>query len=264
MNDPKPAKSPSPARHAWKTSTVVVSLLLGVSLHGDDLLYERFGEYRGFAPRAAGNWNSRAGGRHRGHQRHRLGTRIRQAGPEPVPAGPDGHAVSHRRRHADVHCGDGAAMRRGRTVVPQRPRRPVRTEQSRRQRHSSPIADPLVGNVWRPGLFIPPGTPRAVVDCRERVQCRFVPQENGEPAGQLRHARLGPGPRHHSLGAASPRHPTPDAVERYTRTLERLASPLLGGHAGARDTVAVHGDHADARNRPDLHRSGCRSLRPGT
>src|SRR5687767_5680284 len=45
MIDSKPARSPSPTPHVRRTLAVVVSLLLGASLHGDDLLYERFGEY---------------------------------------------------------------------------------------------------------------------------------------------------------------------------------------------------------------------------
>src|SRR5687768_9333944 len=45
MSEPKSARSSTPMRRAWLTLTVVVSLAMGASLRGDDLVYERFGEY---------------------------------------------------------------------------------------------------------------------------------------------------------------------------------------------------------------------------
>jgi CubicO group peptidase (beta-lactamase class C family) len=45
MSDRKPAQSPCSRRRAQLTLTVALSLLLGASLRADDLVYERVGEY---------------------------------------------------------------------------------------------------------------------------------------------------------------------------------------------------------------------------
>ena len=183
MTDPKPAQSPSPTRHAWMTLTVVVSLLLGASLRGDDLLYERFGEYLDSLRAQPGIGIPGLAAAIVGHQRHRLGARVRQAGPEPVPAAPGrtrrftstaSRRCSPRRWCCDASRKDCLSLSdRVGQFEPSSPDANATLQ---------PIADPLVGDVRRPGVFLPPGTPRAVVDCREGVQCRLVPQDNGEPA----------------------------------------------------------------------------------